>query len=122
MGDESTTVDVLSLEDFQTTLTARLAEANALLTTVNTTLQGAPPRLGGFQDAVDTAGRYSELHGEHSSGVQRLIDAITAAQSATTTIINSYNTTEARNAANVSEIANTLSPLGEVLNGGQANA
>jgi ABC-type transporter Mla subunit MlaD len=122
MGDESTTVDILSLEDFQATLAARLTEANGLLTTLNTTLQGAPPQLGAFQDAVDTAGRYSDLHGEHTSGVQRLIDAITAAQTATATIIDNYKTTEARNAANATDIANTLSPVGEVLNGGQANA
>jgi ABC-type transporter Mla subunit MlaD len=122
MGDEGTNVDVLSLDDFQTTLAARLTEANGLLTKLNTTLQGAPPQLGGFQDAVNTAGRYSDLHGEHTAGVQRLIDAITAAQTATATIMNNYNTTEARNAANASDIANTLSPVGEVLNGGQANA
>jgi hypothetical protein len=122
MGDESTTVDVLSLEEFQTTLAARLAQANTLLTTLNTTLQGTPPQLGGFQDAVDTAGRYSGLQGEHTGGAQRLIDAITAAQTATATIINNYHTTEARNTANASDIANTLSPVGEVLNGGQANA
>jgi hypothetical protein len=54
--------------------------------------------------------------------VQRLIDAITAAQTATATIIDNYRTTEARNAANATDIANTLSPVGEVLNGGQANA
>lgn len=122
MGDESTTVDVLSLEDFHGTIAARLDEANSLLSTLNTTLQGAPPQLGGFQDAVDTAGRYSDLHGEHTSAVQRLIDAITAAQTATSTIIHNYRTTEARNAANSTDIANTLSPVGEVLNGGQANA
>jgi hypothetical protein len=122
MGDESTTVDVLSLEDFQTTIAARLDEANSLLTTLNTTLHNARPALGGFQDAVDTAGRYTDLHGEHAAGVQRLIDAITAAQTATTTIIHNYRTTEARNEANATDIANTLSPVGEVLNGGQPNA
>lgn len=122
MADESTTVDVLSLEDFHATIAARLDQANALLTTLNTTLQGAPPQLGGFPHAVDTAGRYSDLHGEHASSVQRLIDAVTAAQTATSTIISNYQTTEARNQANSADIANTLSPVGEVLNGGQSNA
>jgi hypothetical protein len=122
MGDESTTVDVLSLEDFQTTIAARLSEANSLLTTLTSTLRNAPPKLGGFQDALDTAGRYSDLHGEHADGVRRLIDAITAAQTATGTILTNYRTTESRNEANATDIANTLSPVGEVLNGGPADA
>lgn len=125
MADESTTVDVLSLEDFHATLATRLTEANGLLTTLTTSLATAP-QLGTFQDASAEADRYATLRDEHAGGVQRLIDAITAAQTATATIMSNYQTTEDRNAANASDISSTLSPVGQVLdgvlNGGRTDA
>ena len=45
MGEENTTVDVLSLEDFHATIAGRLAEATSLLTTLTTTLQDVAARL-----------------------------------------------------------------------------
>ena len=122
MGDETTTVDMLSLEDFHTTVGGRLIEATSLLTTLTTTLEQARPELGGFQDAAETADRHAGLRSEHVAGVHRLIDAITAAQTATATILSNYRTTEARNAANATDIATIMQPLGEVLNGGDSHA
>jgi hypothetical protein len=121
MGEEHTTVDVLSLEDFHTTIAGRLAEAQSLLTTLTTTLQGTP-QLGGFEDANTAAGRHGDLHGEHVTAVGRLIDAVTAAQTATATILENYRSTEARNAANAADIATIMQPVGEVLNGGDTHA
>lgn len=122
MGEQNTTVDVLSLEDFHTTIARRLTEATSLLSTLTTALREARPRLGGFQDATETATRHHDLHAEHVAGVNRLIDAIAAAQTATATILNNYRTTEARNTANATDIANIMRPVGEVLNGGQTHA
>jgi ABC-type transporter Mla subunit MlaD len=122
MADENTTVDVLSLEDFHRTLAARLDEANAVLATMTSQLQGKPPALGGFQDATRTSGRYQTLHTEHVTRAQRLVDAVAAAQAATVAIIRNYRTTEARNEANAKDIARTMRSVDEVLDGRQADA
>jgi hypothetical protein len=123
MGEEhTTTVDVLSLEDFHTTIAGRLAEAQSLLTTLTTTLQESQPQLGGFEDANTATGRHGDLHTEHVTAVGRLIDAVTAAQTATATILENYRSTEARNAANAADISTIMQPVGEVLNGGDTHA
>lgn len=122
MAEQNTTVDVLSLEDFHATIAGRLTEASSLLITLTTSLRENRPKLGSFEDAVSTATRHHDLHVEHEAAVQRLIDAVTAAQTATATILNNYQTTEARNTANTTDIATIMRPVGEVLNGGEAHA
>ena len=58
---DKTTVDVLSLEDFQGTLAARLGEAEAVLHKLNSELRGRSPAFGGFADASDKA-QFAELN------------------------------------------------------------
>lgn len=121
MGDRSA-VDVHSLEDFHATLAARLDEANATLTTLVGKLQGAAPQLGGFSDATGTADGYLGRCDEQVTRARRLVEAVSATQTATGTIIDNYTTTEARNAANARDIANTMRPVGEALDGGEHDA
>lgn len=117
MSGNTTSVDVLSLEDFRTTLDARLSEAESLLTKLTATLRGRPPRLGDFVDATSTSTRYEGLHAEHIDRVQRLIRAINAARAATDTIMASYRTVEARNAASATDIGNALGDVNGAING-----
>ncbi|MBB5829216.1 MULTISPECIES: hypothetical protein [Micromonospora] len=112
-----TTVDVLSLEDFQRRLAARLSEAEAVLRKLTTELQCRPPDLGTFADATSNARRYSALQTSYAQRVERLRDAVKAAQSATGTILTNYRTTEARNAANAADIAAALTGVDDALNG-----
>lgn len=118
---DKTTVDVLSLEDFHGTLAARLAEAEALLKKLNTELHGRSPAFGTFADATEKSGKYNSMYNDVVERVQRLKSAIIAAQSATSTIITNYKTTEARNEANAAEIASALGGLNAALSGGQTN-
>ncbi|MFF5070262.1 hypothetical protein ACFY2R_03360 [Micromonospora olivasterospora] len=110
-----TTVDVLSLEDFHQRLAGRLSEAEAVLKKLNTELQCRPPTLGTFADGTSNAQRYSQLHLSYAQQVQRLRDAVKAAQKATSTILTNYRTTEARNAANSADIAAALSGVDDAL-------
>jgi len=114
MGTDQTKVDILSLEDFRRALDARLTEAESLLTTVSTSTSARPP-LGGFFDAKQSTNSHDTRQGEQTARVRRLIDAIEAAQKATDTIITNYRTTEARNAANASDIANVLGDVSTAL-------
>ncbi|MGN9811003.1 hypothetical protein ACTMSW_16780 [Micromonospora sp. BQ11] len=110
-----TTVDLLSLEDFHRTLTHRLAEAERALRKLNSEMQCRPPALGSFADATDNARRYSEIHQVYVDHVDRLRTAVQAARTATATILASYRTTEARNAANAADIAAALRGVDEAL-------
>jgi hypothetical protein len=110
-----TTVDVLSLEDFHQRLAGRLSEADAVLKKLNTELQCQPPALGSFTDATSNARRYSTVHLRYVQQVQRLRDAIKAAQKATNTILTNYRSTEARNAANAADIAAVLGGIDDAL-------
>ena len=112
---ERTTVDVLSLEDFHRTLTARLSEADAVLRKLDNETQGQPPALGRFADANEQANRYTELQLLHSDRARRLRTALIAAQQATETIIANYTSTEARNNANANAIASVLGNVGAAL-------
>jgi hypothetical protein len=119
MAGSGTSVDVLTLEQFNKTLTSRLSEARSLLTKLNADLGGKVPALGTFADGVTTAQQYTDLRSTSVQRVERLIDAIVAVQTATDTIISNYRTTEARNHANAADIAQVLGDLPAVLNGGQ---
>jgi ABC-type transporter Mla subunit MlaD len=118
MAGSGTSVDVLTLEEFNATLTSRLSEAQALLTKFNTDLAGRAPALGTFVDGLHTARLYADLRRASVQRVERLIDAIVAVQTATGTILDNYRTTEARNHANAADIARVLGDVPAVLNGG----
>jgi ABC-type transporter Mla subunit MlaD len=122
MGADNTEVDLLSLEDFYKTLDNRLNEANAVLTALTTTLAGKVPALGTFQDATGTSSRYHTLYEQHLDRAHRLVRAVTAAKTATATIMANYRTAEARNHANAKDIASILGDVGTELNGEPADA
>lgn len=122
MSGDNTDVDLLSLEDFHATLDARLSEANAVLSALDTTLRGKTPALGTFADATKTATRYQQLYQQHLDRAGRLVRAVTAAKTATATILANYRTAEQRNRASASDIARVLSGVGTELNSEQTDA
>lgn len=115
---DKTTVDVLSLEDFQRNLTGRLSEAEAIVSKLGDQLSGRPPALGRFFDGTDTANTYESLQSEFTDRAARLRTAVGATRTATEAIIANYRTTEERNAATAADIARSLGGVDEALNGG----
>lgn len=113
-----TTVDVLSLEDFQVTLDARLVEVESALRKLDVDLRGRPPALGGFHDATVQTKKFEQFHAEQLAQVKRLKRALLAARKATGTILDNYRTTEARNAANSDDIAGLLNGVDNALKDG----
>jgi hypothetical protein len=122
MTDNNTRVDVLSLEDFHATLGARLAEATAILTKLETELRDRPPALGTFEDGQRQASDYSTLYQQHVERAGRLKSAIEAAQAATATIIANYHSTEELNRSSAIDIGNQLGGVKDALDGGQRGA
>jgi len=116
MTDDSTAVDVLSLEDFQATLTNRLSEVDSVIAGLNRDL-GAPPALGAFLDAKALAADFDTRRQQYADRLQRLRTAIVAAQTATATIIANYRTTEQLNHASAADIAGQLGGVGAALEG-----
>ena len=114
MVDGSTDVSVLSLEDFKSTLQHRLDDVDAMLRQLDD-LGSGRLRLGTFQDATESVSSYDWIHSQYASRVQRLRDAIVAAQLATTEIIASYRTTEARNQADAADSAERLGGVTSLL-------
>lgn len=121
MVDRTTTVDVLTLEDFQRSLQARLREARAVLDRLTQDLQCRSPALGTFQDGLNTAEQYQSIHQQEANRASRLVSALEAALTATESIIRNYRTTEARNNANSGDIAGVLGGVDSALNGGATN-
>lgn len=121
MVDRTTTVDVLTLEDFQHRIDARLQQARSVLDRLSGDLNGRPPALGTFRDAVETSRRYEALHRLELARARRLVSALEAVQAATATIIRNYRTAEARNEATAEDITGALSGVDQALNEGGAS-
>jgi hypothetical protein len=108
MGDGTTRVDLLTLEDFRARLDGRLAAAQSVLDTLNGKIGTKKPALGLFQDAVVSGQTYDRQRQQHVQRATRLVSAIRAAQTATDTIIQQYRTVAARNAASQADILRAL--------------
>jgi hypothetical protein len=120
--NERTVVDVLSLEGFQSTLDARLSEALAIRTTLTEQMGRTPPKLGNFHDADYVGQRYLDLYDQHLDRIGRIITAIEATQVAIKTIIENYETDEARRAADVNKISDALGAVSGVPDGDRTDA
>ena len=120
--NNTTMVDVLSLEGFQTTLDARLDEAESVKTNLVELLRRTEPELGDLADARYVCRRYKSLYDQHLNRVATLIDAINATKTALATIINNYTTNEARQTANAVDIADALGEISGTQDGEQRHA
>jgi len=120
--DETSRVDVLSLEGFRTTLDRRLSEAESVKTCLVEQLRRTRPRLGDLADADHICIRYQTLYDQHLNRVTLLIDALEATRDALTTIIDNYETNEARQTASAVDIADALGTASGVHGGGYTHA
>jgi hypothetical protein len=116
-GSGTNIVDVLSLEGFMATLDARLSEAESVRTSLIEVLQRTAPQLGTLADATYVSERYQTLYDQHVAGIDVLLNALRATQEALASIIETYQTTEARLTANANEIANALTSASGAPNG-----
>ena len=117
MTDDSTAVDVLSLEDFHATLATRLSEVDSVIAGMGRDLS-TPPAFGEFLDAKESAADFDTRRRAYAQRLDRLRAAIVAAQSATATIIANYHSTEQRNQANAADIAQRLDGVRAALQDG----
>src|ERR1044071_10484558 len=84
-SDGTSRVDVLSLEDFRTTLEGRLSEAETLRICLVEQLRTTAPKLGELPDAEYVRRRYKALYDHYIERVTTLIDALIATRAALTT-------------------------------------
>jgi hypothetical protein len=110
MPADQTRIDLPSLDDFNKHLQARLLEAQQALTTLTNAPAADRPPLGEFHDAEVTADRYEAMKAVYVERLRRLIDALTTAQAATTTIAGTYHSTETLNASDTGTIGALLGP------------
>jgi hypothetical protein len=122
MSADSASINMISLTEFNTRLTARLGEAQSVLFSLQAdpVLTGTgglvkPPKLGTFEDALTAQHSYATLYEQYVQRLQQLHDAITAAQKATTTIVANYHSTESLNEASAKEITSALAGVPSVL-------
>jgi hypothetical protein len=116
-GSGTNIVDVLSLEGFQATLDARLSEAESVRTSLLEVLQRTAPQLGTLPDAAYVGERYQNLYDQHVAGIDVLLNALRATGEAMASIIETYQTNEARLTANANEIADVLTSASGAPNG-----
>jgi hypothetical protein len=112
---QGTDVDPLSLEDFHARLTTRVADAQAIVTKLETELAQTAPRLGTFDDGKLTSTNYRTIYSEQLTRAKRLLAAVTATRDATGKILENYHTNEERNAANAEDIARHLGGVTQVV-------
>ena len=117
MTPQPTRVDLLSLEDFQSSLDRRLDQVDRVLGTLRHDLADRTPALGAFEHARTTAHHYEQLRSRHIDRLVQLRTALTAAQQATAEILHRYRSAEERNAAGVDDIAARLHGVGLALGG-----
>jgi hypothetical protein len=122
MATGDITVDHLSLQDFAQQIQPRIDQANSALLTLLTSPGADPPALGLFYDAQVTAGRHQELHDQYVQRLQRLIDALTAASTSITAMVDRYHTISDLHSARASDIRAALEPVSEALNGHRNHA
>jgi len=121
MAGDSLFVDPLSLDDFGTYLQVRLDDAVSARQVLTTAPAADPPALGGFDDATRTATRLDALRQEYLARLDRLIGALTAALTATGTVVQRYRTADALAAADPTAIRDVTRPVQDALSAGTAD-
>jgi hypothetical protein len=122
MAAEDIIVDQAALLTFARHLQPRIDEANSALTMLTTTPGTDPPALGSFYDAQLTTGRHQTLHDQYVQRLRRLVNALTAAATATGTIIEKYHEVADHDEVKVNEIQTALLPVSKALDGIRSHA
>jgi len=117
MSGNEVNVDIISLEDFNKTLDARIDQASFLLREIGK-LASHPMPLGEFPDAKHQVTQHGSLERTFRDRIERLKNATVAAKTATTTILTNYKSAEDRNAASAKDIARQLGGVDNALKAG----
>jgi hypothetical protein len=96
MGVDEVRVDLRSVDNFGARLTPRRLEAEAAFAAL---VDAAMPELGRFHDAELTASHYAALRDGYLLRLRRLVNAVAAAQAATTAIAATYRATNEQSEA-----------------------
>ena len=105
LAGNSLFVDPHSIDDFRTAVQSRLDESFSARLALTTAPAADLPALGRFDDATRTANRLDALRREYVARLDRLIAALTAAETATVTIAQRYRTADDLAAADPVAIA-----------------
>lgn len=110
MGSSWLFLDPPALRAFHQTLQARLDEAQAALTMVESgpRLLGADPMLGEFDDALRTNFRHNQLRQDYAARMRRLVSALQAAQSVTQSMIEKFAKAEEVNVAQMRQLLHRI--------------
>jgi hypothetical protein len=117
MAEHALDVNVLSLEDFQASLDARIAQVDFLLRQIDQLACRNVP-LGRFPDASTQVTAHGDLERTFADRLRRLHTATEAAKQATAQILANYTTVEERNVANAQDIAAQLGGVTSALGRG----
>ena len=115
-----TDVDVSSLEGFHANLSNRRIQIETVVNKMNELLKDKPPALGTFQHAEENKALYSEHYGQFAERINRLMEAVVAAEAATGKILENYKTAEQLAALSADAIAQRLDEVDTSLTGGGA--
>jgi hypothetical protein len=118
MTGNSLFVDPRSIDDFRTYLQARLDESFSARLALTTAPAADLPALGRFDDAARTAARLDALRREYVARLDRLIGALTAAETAAMTIAQRYRTADDLAGADPAEIRDAVRPVKDALDPG----
>lgn len=101
-------VDVSSLDGFLANLANRRVQLETVIAKMNERLKDKPPALGTFQHANSSKAVYAEHYGEFADRINRLMDAVVAAELATKLIAENYRTAEQLNSMSAASIGDRL--------------
>jgi hypothetical protein len=116
MAEGTTAVDFITLAEFQQRVEQHLNTAGELLASMVTDV-GTGPELGEFEDAVNTNLAYWDRWAVQYNRINRLANALSAANEATRSILEKYKTTEELNQAKLSDLAAQFAGLSIVTEG-----
>jgi len=116
MAEGTTAVDFITLAEFQQRVEQHLNTAGELLASMVTDV-GTGPELGEFEDAVNTNLAYWDRWAVQYNRINRLANALSAANESTRSILEKYKTTEELNQAKLSDLAAQFAGLSIVTEG-----
>jgi len=115
-----TDVDVSSLEGFHANLSNRRIQIETVINKMNELLRDKPPALGTFKHAEENKELYADHYGQFVERINRLMEAVVAAEAATGTILENYRTAEQLASLSADSIAQRMDEVDTSLTGGGA--
>ena len=119
--DDQILVDVSALDEFRSSLHARLAQAQSMMDKL-VALGRTAPALGTLPDADYVGTRYQALYDQHLDRLRQLVGLLTAAQDAIGRMAEDYTTTETNLATNANTVGDLVGGVSGAVNGEPTHA